>query len=1019
MSNTPPSPPFLSRIWPTLLTVLAALGLPTAAIAYFLTKYPLLAFIIFLLYELGVFIIGFLGKVWGKLEDPLAEHIALRLKQWAILFFSLYHRQYYQYLYYQHRDFDVRGLSTTGTFALELDQVFVELRVDPSTPQSAIVSPVQISQALLEGSHAIWDYLTSVSLRQHHLVIIGPPGSGKTTLLKNIVLSLIHHHRFFRRQQYHGLHNNLPILLFLRDHIQTIHENEQYSLINAICDHLSKWDQPVPPEGWFERQLSKGHCLVMLDGLDEVADPETRQQIVRWVERQMARWNQCRFLMTSRPFGYRSNPLQNVTVLEVRAFTFEQVERFVQQWYLANEMMSKQKDDPGVRMRAKSEAKALLQRLRTTPALFELTVNPLLLTMIATVHRYGGELPGNRVALYAEICEVFLGKRQQARGQVLKFTSKKIQSVLEPLAYHMILNGIRYISRDDAHLVIEELLKLVDRRAAPEAFLHMVENISGLLLEHENGVYYFAHLTFQEYLAAAYIKEKRLGQTLAAQVKDPWWRETILLYCAMEDATPIIAACLDNENQTAAAIQLAIDCDKEAQKVQPEVQVKLETLLLEGMEDPDPERQHIIAEALLAKRLNEMIHLKDETYMDTSLITCAEYQIFLDQQQSLGHYFHPNHWSLYRFATTWGSQPILGICPSAAKAFCNWLTERETGPWRYRLPMLSELDRESPILSNLPSRIGFWLSDTDKFFWTKNPMLITETIVNEEEAQFSSFLDTIDFDYTTETSFRYPNRGYKLAINFANSLILNSALSGNTHNLANELARLFDLLYKITNIRFVDLIHKRRPFYFKVFEIYLSSPSLMRIRRFNSEIYYFKRNIDRIHNIVRIRKDNISLALNLDLVNNLIFPIVGDHSNGTTSEIVNKLIHDYAKAQRDDRDVTLLRGLTYIRIQRRTFNKVYELTNELSYSLTKALTSISMKANTIDLAINLCRALIVSIALEQCLNQSSLSRKRKTSWDQSQLSDFIDIYFGLIMLKKRIEGDLPACEGILIMKEKL
>src|ERR1700687_1771454 len=144
MSNTPPSPPFLSRIWPTLLPVLAALGLPTAAVAYFLTRYPLLAFVIFLLYELGVFIIGFLGKVWGKLEDPLAEYVAAWLKQWAIIFFSRYHRQYYQYLYYQHRDFDVRGLSITGTFALELDQVFVELRIDPSTPQSAIVSPVQV-----------------------------------------------------------------------------------------------------------------------------------------------------------------------------------------------------------------------------------------------------------------------------------------------------------------------------------------------------------------------------------------------------------------------------------------------------------------------------------------------------------------------------------------------------------------------------------------------------------------------------------------------------------------------------------------------------------------------------------------------------------------------------------------------------------------------------------------------------------------------------------------------------------
>lgn len=74
LASVPPTPPFLSCIWPTLIQVLVAIGLPMAAVAYYITRYPLLA--IFLLYELSVFIVGFLGKVWGKLEDPLAEHIA-------------------------------------------------------------------------------------------------------------------------------------------------------------------------------------------------------------------------------------------------------------------------------------------------------------------------------------------------------------------------------------------------------------------------------------------------------------------------------------------------------------------------------------------------------------------------------------------------------------------------------------------------------------------------------------------------------------------------------------------------------------------------------------------------------------------------------------------------------------------------------------------------------------------------------------------------------------------------------
>src|SRR6266567_8160255 len=105
--------------------------------------------------------------------------------------------------------------------------------------------------------------------------------------------------------------------------------------------------------------------------------------------------------------------------------------------------MSQQKDDPGVRMRARAEARALLQQLRHTPALFALTVNPLLLTLIATVHRSGGEVPGNRVALYAQTCEVFLGKRQQARGQALELPPTQMQFVLETLAYHMMVEGTR------------------------------------------------------------------------------------------------------------------------------------------------------------------------------------------------------------------------------------------------------------------------------------------------------------------------------------------------------------------------------------------------------------------------------------------------------------------------------------------------------------------------------------------------------------------------------------------------
>jgi predicted NACHT family NTPase len=66
-------------------------------------------------------------------------------------------------------------------------------------------------------------------------------------------------------------------------------------------------------------------------------------------------------------------------------------------------------------LRAETAADDLLRRLDGAPGLYALTVNPLLLTMIAIVHRYCGALPGSRADLYGQICQAMLWQRQEAR----------------------------------------------------------------------------------------------------------------------------------------------------------------------------------------------------------------------------------------------------------------------------------------------------------------------------------------------------------------------------------------------------------------------------------------------------------------------------------------------------------------------------------------------------------------------------------------------------------------------------
>jgi len=51
-----------------------------------------------------------------------------------------------------------------------------------------------------------------------------------------------------------------------------------------------------------------------------------------------------------------------------------QIEHFVYNWYLANEIISSQKDDPGVRQVASKGAKDLLLRIKSNKYLAELSI---------------------------------------------------------------------------------------------------------------------------------------------------------------------------------------------------------------------------------------------------------------------------------------------------------------------------------------------------------------------------------------------------------------------------------------------------------------------------------------------------------------------------------------------------------------------------------------------------------------------------------------------------------------------
>ncbi|MEM9274318.1 MAG: NACHT domain-containing protein [Cyanobacteria bacterium P01_F01_bin.143] len=535
-----------------------------------------------------------LDKIEEKLEDktePLANWIVnslenLLLKLWWTLT-SDFKGKYYKQLEYTCRDYLTQGLDKDKI--LKLEKVFVPLKIatkDAKSVTSRMIQEVN-NQAKNPKEKQIWDFLAAIRHEPgfKRMVILGAPGSGKTTLLRYIALTYATN---TQKKIHRKAPKLIPILLYLREIRQDITNNKPplADLITQQIKNQRNIEQLNPPPDWFRDRLRHHKCLVMLDGLDEVADTKQRQQVRDWVDEQIVQYPETCFVLTSRPYGYKSAPLkQAVTGLEVKPFSLKQMQQFLHNWYLQTEIMSRAgEDDLGVQEEALKQANDLIERICKSKSLADMAVNPLLLTMIATVHYRGNILPGKRVELYKEICQVLLEKRQRAKNIEDYLTASQKQSVLQKLALALMINRIREFELLYSILSpIRSQLERVTIKISLEVFIQQIKNVCGLIVEKELGIYEFAHLSFQEYLAAVEIKDSNQEKILINNLNDSWWHETIRLYVAQSDATNIILAAL--ETPTIDTMALAYDCLDEGLSVDAEVRAELETMLEDDLEN--------------------------------------------------------------------------------------------------------------------------------------------------------------------------------------------------------------------------------------------------------------------------------------------------------------------------------------------------------------------------------------------------------------------------------------------------
>ena len=385
------------------------------------------------------------------------------------------------------------------------------------------------------------------------LILLGDPGSGKSTLARYLLLSVLDEtSEVLKTAEVFAGH--LPLLVELRHYIAEVAAKNCIGFLEYF-HYLGKAQGYTLNHVDLKEQLKTRPSLVIFDGLDEIFDLVSRDNVTQEIIGFVGEYPQARVLVTSRIIGYQGEALRAADFCEytLEDFEPEQIKTFAQGWF---NLVFRDKPD---------EAKFRYQRIETalknSRAIRQLAGNPLLLTMIAIIAKHQ-ELPRVRTQLYEHATKVLCHHWDMTRHKIsLKETPADFMQeddkleLLRRIAWRMqeaSAKGLadNFILRDDLRDEIAKYLRTPWQLSETEigrishAMIAQLRERNFILCLSGAQVYGFVHRTFLEYFCAAEIvyrfeKQQTLSfeelktEIFLAHFRDETWHEVLRLICGM------------------------------------------------------------------------------------------------------------------------------------------------------------------------------------------------------------------------------------------------------------------------------------------------------------------------------------------------------------------------------------------------------------------------------------------------------------------------------------------------------